>query len=69
MDGFFVAKLKVGRPQKGAARRAADSEDGKKAGAGEVNGMDVDEEVAFNDDEDKPYLEGQLRFIAYWYNV
>ncbi|KAH8117345.1 NOL1/NOP2/sun family RNA met [Phellopilus nigrolimitatus] len=63
MDGFFVAKLKVGRPQKGAAKRA-EGESAKNAGAPVTDGMDVDEgggELKFNDEEDRPYLEETKR--------
>ena len=57
MDGFFVAKLLVGKPQKGPAKEAIRNE----AGSGKQNGeaMEVDN-IAFDDEEDRPYLEGEF---------
>ncbi|EJD05830.1 NOL1/NOP2/sun family RNA met [Fomitiporia mediterranea MF3/22] len=63
MDGFFVAKLKVGRPQKGAQKRTTETESGKKnvePVEAASDAMDVDG-VAFDEDEDRPYLEANKR--------
>lgn len=58
MDGFFVAKFYVGKPQKGAAKGSTNKQ-ASTQDAGEADDMDVDEPVKFDDDEDKPYLEGE----------
>ena len=65
MDGFFVAKFCVGRPQKGTQQ----AKNGKQNSAQEVgvvnDEMDVDETVKFDEEEDKPYLEGQCVAACY----
>ena len=63
MDGFFVAKLKVGRPQKGVKKQTVETEGSITAGTGieEETGAD---DVRFNDEEDRPYLEGQ-NFLSF----
>ncbi|KAL5533139.1 NOP2 [Sanghuangporus sanghuang] len=57
MDGFFVAKFKVDRPQKGLKKAAAEKGE-EKLGA-VTNQVDID--VQFNDEEDRPYLEENKR--------
>lgn len=58
MDGFFVAKLKVGRPQKGVKKQATQTDDGMAKEVDLSNHMNVDD-AKFDDSEDRPYLEGQ----------
>jgi 25S rRNA (cytosine2870-C5)-methyltransferase len=52
MDGFYVAKFKVGKPTK----KTEEKEE-------RVTGIEMDEElqeeVTFDQEEDRPYLEGQ----------
>ena len=62
MDGFFVAKLLVEKPQKGPKKDAGRSEssDGKQG----VESMEVDE-LTFNDEEDRQYLEGELHLLLH----
>lgn len=60
MDGFFVAKFKVERRAKGAAAAAAKEADAAKGEAGVDEAM---EDVHFDPEEDKPYLEGMLHFL------
>ena len=62
MDGFFVAKLKVGKPRKGPKKSDEDVEVKSKVSKEENTKMVVDEDVMFNDDEDKPFLEGTTFF-------
>lgn len=52
MDGFFVAKFKVGKPAKGL--RKSDSEVAVKESN---DAMETQEDVKFDAEEDKKYLE------------
>ncbi|PAV23644.1 NOL1 NOP2 sun family RNA met [Pyrrhoderma noxium] len=61
MDGFFVAKLKVGKPRKSPKKSDEDVEVKSKVSKEENTKMVVDEDVMFNDDEDKPFLEANKR--------
>lgn len=56
MDGFFVAKFKVGKPAKGL--RKSDSDVGVKD---TTDAMDTQEDVKFDAEEDKKYLEENKR--------
>lgn len=64
MDGFFVAKLRVGKPQKGGSKASASTVNGMKGKTGGVDTMDVDN-ITFDVEEDKPYLEGE-HIITHW---
>ena len=55
MDGFFVAKFKVEKRQK--SKNKADEEE---TAAAQGGGAEEQEDVAFDSEEDRPYLEGQL---------
>ncbi|KAI5122078.1 hypothetical protein M0805_006060 [Coniferiporia weirii] len=62
MDGFFVAKLKVSRPQKGVAKRDSEGDGLKAPAVSATDAMDVDQkEVKFDAEEDQPYLEENKR--------
>ena len=52
MDGFFVAKFKIGKPAKGTRKMDVDS--GVKNTA---EPMDVQEDLKFDEEEDKKYIE------------
>lgn len=56
MDGFFVAKFKVGKKAK-KAKSQKEEEDSPLLDLSRA-GEDVDEDTGFNSEEDKPYLEG-----------
>ncbi|KAH8106713.1 NOL1/NOP2/sun family RNA met [Cristinia sonorae] len=65
MDGFFVAKFKVEkRGKKQQKKEEEDEEDGEKGKSG-VEGGVGGEAFAFDDAEDKPYLEGECRHVFF----
>ena len=65
MDGFFVSKFKVGKRSKAPSKEKEDEDATGKP-------MDVDgeqETVGFNDEEDRPYLEGERPFVHMLYTA
>ena len=62
MDGFFVAKLLVGKPKKGSSKEAIPTEAGKQKV--DTDAMNVDNDITFDEEEDKPYLEGERGYPA-----
>ena len=64
MDGFFVAKLKVGRPQKGP-KKAGTAEEGEKKLDVVDNAMDIDK-TNFNEEEDRKYIEGPFKLLIFF---
>jgi ribosomal RNA methyltransferase Nop2 len=56
MDGFYVAKFKVERRRAAVKTQSAEERSG---GEDEIVGTVDDRGVAFDSDEDEPYLEGQ----------
>ena len=66
LDGFFVAKLKVSKPEKGAlGKRAGVQENKAKGGTDEK--ADEQDDVHFDEEEDKVYLEGLFISISSYY--
>ncbi|THH19393.1 hypothetical protein EW146_g1758 [Bondarzewia mesenterica] len=59
MDGFFVAKFKVERRTKG--KKDEENEKGAVASKMEVDEEEMTEEVKFDEEEDRPYLEEAKR--------
>lgn len=59
MDGFYVAKFKV--EKKGKVFKKDEEKD--KGVKGEVEAENAGEAFAFDDEEDKPYLEGECNGI------
>jgi ribosomal RNA methyltransferase Nop2 len=59
MDGFFVAKFKVGKRGK-VRERVGEEGQGKGQGQGQVEGQVDGEGSGFDSEEDKPYLEGEF---------
>lgn len=53
-----MAKFYVGRPQKSTGQQATSKGSAAQKTGGADDEMDVDATVNFNEDEDKPYLEG-----------
>jgi hypothetical protein len=64
MDGFYVAKFKVERRR---AKEGGKSESADKEEEGEVKqGVGEDEDVEFDSEEDRPYLESQFLLLFHF---
>ena len=58
MDGFYVAKFRVERRRPTVQTKSAEEETGGEDG--NVDSVDDGERVAFDSEEDQPYLEGHF---------
>ncbi|PFH50669.1 hypothetical protein AMATHDRAFT_75466 [Amanita thiersii Skay4041] len=58
MDGFFVAKFKI---EKGSKRDSNNKDEGRGVGDEKLEADQKEEEVGFDSDEDRPYIEESKR--------
>lgn len=63
MDGFFVAKLLIGKPRRGPQKEAVLAETKTIMRKQDTDAMEVDNDITFNEEEDRPYLEGQTNYF------
>ena len=63
MDGFYVAKFRVERRRPTVQSKSAEEESGGEDG--NVDSVDDGARVAFDSEEDQPYLEGLFNCLVY----
>lgn len=64
MDGFFVAKLKVGKPKKGPKKSDVEVEVKMKTKPDKTDKKDesiIEDDIKFDEEEDQPFLEANKR--------